>query len=80
MYSATMEDPEIFERPWTINLPIYRRLEEGYEPQFKCVEFVEELMYGQYRKGGELSSAASGKCWKKLRGIDPDPVLAKCPA
>ena len=37
MYSATMEDPEIFERPWTINLPIYRRLEEGYElPQFKC--------------------------------------------
>ena len=55
MYSATMEDPDIFERPWTINMPIYRRLEEGYElPQFKCVEFVEELMYGQYRKGGEF--------------------------
>ena len=35
--------------------PIYRRLEEGYElPQFKCVEFVEEMMYGQYRKGGEF--------------------------
>lgn len=55
MYSATMEDPEVFTRPWTIQLPLYRRLEEGFElPQFKCVEFVEELMYGQYRKGGEF--------------------------
>jgi hypothetical protein len=54
-YEATMEDPQVFERPWSIKLPLYRRLEEGYElPQFKCVEFVEELMYGQYRKGGEF--------------------------
>jgi len=53
-YQATMEDPDIFERPWTISMPIYRRLEEGFElPQFKCVEFVEELMYGKYRKGRE---------------------------
>lgn len=53
-YEATMEDPDIFERPWTISMPIYRRLEEGFElPQFKCVEFVEELMYGQFRKGRE---------------------------
>ena len=55
MYSATMEDPEVYEQPWTISMPLYRRLEEGYElPQFKCVEFVEELMYGQYRRGGEF--------------------------
>ncbi len=55
MYSATLEDPEVYERPWTISMPLYRRLEEGYElPQFKCVEFVEELMYGQYRRGGEF--------------------------
>ena len=54
MYSATMEDPEVFERPWTIRMPLYRRLEAGFElPQFKCVEFVEELLYGRYRKGGE---------------------------
>jgi len=53
-YEATIDDPETFERPWTINMPIYRRLEEGFElPQFKCVEFVEELMYGKYRKGRE---------------------------
>jgi len=55
MYEATMEDPQVYERPWTIRLPLYRRLEEGFElPQFKCVEFVEELMYGQFRKGGEF--------------------------
>jgi hypothetical protein len=53
-YEATMEDPDIFERAWTIRMPIYRRLEAGFElPQFKCVEFVEELMYGKYRKGRE---------------------------
>ena len=53
-YEATIEDPQTFSRAWTIKLPLYRRLEEGYElPQFKCVEFVEELMYGRYRKGRE---------------------------
>jgi len=51
-YSATIEDSDIYERPWTISMPIYRRLEAGFElPQFKCVEFVEELMYGRFRKG-----------------------------
>jgi len=51
-YEATIEDPEIYEEPWTIRMPLYRRLEENFElPQFKCVEFVEELMYGSFRKG-----------------------------
>lgn len=55
MYSATLEDPQVYEEPWTISMPLYRRLEEGFElPQFKCVEFVEELMYGRYRAGGEF--------------------------
>ena len=60
-YQATIEDPDIFERPWAISMPIYRRLEEGFElPQFKCVEFVEELMYGKYRKGRETELFGSG--------------------
>ncbi len=51
-YSATIEDPAIYERPWTIRMPLYRRLEENFElPQFKCVEFVEELLYGRFRLG-----------------------------
>lgn len=51
-YEATIEDPEIYTDTWTMEMPLYRRLEEGFElPQFKCVEFVEELMYGSFRKG-----------------------------
>ncbi len=50
-YEATIEDPEVFTRPWTIRMPLYRRVEPGAQLfDFKCVEFVEELMYGQYRR------------------------------
>jgi len=50
-YEATIEDPQTFTRPWKISLPLYRRLEKNAQlMDFKCVEFVEELLYGQYRK------------------------------
>ena len=50
-YEATIEDPGVFTRPWKISMPLYRRVESGARlGQFKCVEFVEELLYGQYRK------------------------------
>ena len=50
-YSATITDPVTFTRPWTINMPLYRRIEKGAMlGQFKCVEFVTELMYGHLRK------------------------------
>ncbi|GAB1260506.1 hypothetical protein [Aurantivibrio plasticivorans] len=52
MYSATMTDPEVFTQAWTIELPLYRRLDKGAQLlDFKCVEFVEELLYGHLRKG-----------------------------
>jgi hypothetical protein len=48
MYEATIEDPEVFTEPWTIRMPLYRRLEpEKRIYNFKCVEFVEQLMYGE---------------------------------
>jgi hypothetical protein len=51
LYEATIEDPEVFTRPWKISMPLYRRVEpEARLFDFKCVEFVEELMYGQYRR------------------------------
>jgi len=51
MYEATMEDPETFSRPWTIRMPLYRHVDPNARlGQFKCVEFVEELMYGHLRK------------------------------
>jgi hypothetical protein len=50
-YVATIEDPETFTRPWTMSMPLYRRVEKNAQlGQFKCVEFVTELMYGQLRK------------------------------
>jgi hypothetical protein len=53
-YEATIEDPETFERPWTIRLPLYRRLDENVQLlEFKCVEFSEELLYGDLVKKPE---------------------------
>ncbi len=50
-YEATIEDPKVFSRPWKITMPLYRRLEKNAQLlEFKCVEFVEELMYGHLRK------------------------------
>ena len=50
-YDATLEDPVVYTRPWTISMPIYRRVPpDDRLMQFNCVEFVEELMYGHLRK------------------------------
>jgi hypothetical protein len=50
-YQAIIEDPKVFSRPWKIDMPLYRHLEKNARlVEFKCVEFVEELMYGPYRK------------------------------
>ena len=50
-YEATIDDPVTFTKPWKISMPLYRRVEQGARlNQFKCVEFVEELMYGHLRK------------------------------
>ena len=50
-YSATIDDPQTFTRPWTMSMPLYRRVERNAQlGQFKCVEFVTELMYGHLRK------------------------------
>jgi hypothetical protein len=50
-YEATIENPETFTQPWTIQMPLYRNIDPNARlGQFKCVEFVEELMYGHLRK------------------------------
>lgn len=52
-YSATITDPNTFTRPWTISLPLYRNIREDMQLlEFKCAEFAEEYLYGQYRKPG----------------------------
>ena len=50
-YEATITDPETFTKPWKISMPLYRRMEPNMQiMQFKCVEFVEELLYGTWRR------------------------------
>jgi hypothetical protein len=48
-YEATIEDPEVFTRPWKIHMSLYRR-QDTQVLDFKCVEFIEEMLYGPYRK------------------------------
>jgi hypothetical protein len=51
LYEATIEDPNVFTQPWTIRMPLYRRVEPNAQLlEFKCVEFAEELMYGHLSK------------------------------
>lgn len=48
-YEATIEDPNVFTRPWTISLPLYRRIEKNAQLlQFRCQEYVEEFFYGEF--------------------------------
>jgi hypothetical protein len=48
-YEATIEDPNVFTRPWKISMPLYRRIEPNAQLlEFKCIEFAEEFMYGHF--------------------------------
>jgi len=50
-YEALIEDPKVFSRPWKMSMILYRHEEPDAQlVEFKCVEFVEELMYGPLRK------------------------------
>jgi hypothetical protein len=50
-YEATIEDPKVFTRPWKMSMPLYRRVEPNAQlMEFRCVEFVEDLIYGHLRK------------------------------
>lgn len=50
-YEATLTDPQTYTRPWKMSMTLYRRVgQDAQLQQFKCVEFVEELMYGGLRK------------------------------
>lgn len=50
-YDVTIEDPKVFTRPWTISMPLYRRLEPNATVlDYNCIDFAEEFMYGNLRK------------------------------
>lgn len=46
-YEATIEDPQTFTQPWKIDVILYRHREKDARLlEFKCVEFAEQLLYG----------------------------------
>jgi len=52
-YEATIEDPTVYSRPWTISMPLYRIVDENYRMlEFKCEPYAEEKIYGHLRKPG----------------------------
>jgi hypothetical protein len=47
-YEATITDASTYSRPWTIAMPLYRRVEPNAAVfEYKCVEFAEPLLYGE---------------------------------
>ena len=55
-YEATIEDETIYTQPWTINMPLYRIVDENYRLlEFKCEPYAEEKIYGHLRKPGTTS-------------------------
>ncbi len=49
-YQATIEDPSLYSKAWTISMPLYRRTEPNAEIlDFRCVPFAELLLYGDLK-------------------------------
>jgi len=50
-YEATFTDPALYTKPWTIAMPLYRRLEPSATVlDYPCIDFTEEFMYGHVRR------------------------------
>ena len=60
-YQALITDPEVFTEPWTIRMPLYRRIEEDARLlEYKCIEYAEDLLYDHLRQGYDGSKALDG--------------------
>lgn len=45
-YQATLEDPKTFSKPWTIEMPLYRLIDDNAQVlEHKCVPFADKLLY-----------------------------------
>ena len=47
-YEVTIEDPNVFTEPWSMQMPLYRRLEEGLQLlDYDCVDHILQMVTGQ---------------------------------
>jgi hypothetical protein len=45
-YEATLDDPQTYTRPWTIEMPLYRLIDQQAQLfEHKCVTFADRLLY-----------------------------------
>ena len=46
LYEATLDDPQTYTRPWTIEMPLYRLIDpQAQLLEHKCVPFADQLLY-----------------------------------
>jgi hypothetical protein len=58
-YSATITDPELYTRPWTISMPLYKHTEPNAQLlEFRCVPFSEMMLYGDLLEENSTAPAA----------------------
>lgn len=58
-YSATVEDPMTYSRPWTISMVLYRHVEPNAELlDFRCVPFADLLVYGDLLQSKDKAAGA----------------------
>jgi hypothetical protein len=45
-YEATLDDPKTYSKPWTIEMPLYRIIDQNAQLlEHKCVPFADKLLY-----------------------------------
>ena len=50
-YEATLDDPQTYTRPWTIEMPLYRLIDQQAQLlEHKCVPFADRLLYQDLRQ------------------------------
>jgi hypothetical protein len=53
-YDATIEDPAVFSRPWTMQMILYRHIEPNFQLlEYDCIAFADEA-------AGNLAPPAQG--------------------
>jgi hypothetical protein len=53
-YEATLEDPLTYSEPWTIEMPLYRLIEDNAQLlEHKCVPFADMLLYSDLIGSGQ---------------------------